>query len=52
MTGLWQVSGRNDTTYAYRVQLDHHYICNWSICMDIWILARTIPVVLHGAGAY
>lgn len=52
MTGLWQVSGRNDTTYAYRVQLDHHYICNWSICMDIWILARTIPVVLHGSGAY
>lgn len=52
LTGLWQISGRNNTTYAERVAFDHYYINNWSIWMDIWILARTIPVVLTGYGAY
>ena len=52
MTGLWQVSGRNDTSYSYRVSIDTYYICNWSIWMDMWILARTPFVVLKGAGAY
>ena len=52
ITGLWQISGRNNTTYAERVDFDHYYINNWSIWMDIWILARTIPVVLTGYGAY
>ncbi|MDR2726921.1 MAG: undecaprenyl-phosphate galactose phosphotransferase WbaP [Deltaproteobacteria bacterium] len=52
MTGLWQVSGRNDTTYAYRVGIDSYYICNWSIWMDIWVLARTPVVMLRGTGAY
>lgn len=52
ITGLWQISGRNNTTYAERVALDHYYINNWSVWMDIWILARTVPVVLTGYGAY
>ncbi len=52
MTGLWQVSGRNDTSYAYRVSIDNYYICNWSVWMDLWVLARTPLVVVHGAGAY
>ena len=52
ITGLWQVSGRNNTTYAERIRLDHYYVTNWSVWMDIWILARTIPVVLLGRGAY
>lgn len=52
LTGLWQISGRNNTTYAERVAFDHYYINNWSVWMDIWILARTIPVVLTGHGAY
>ena len=52
LTGLWQISGRNNTTYAERVAFDHYYITNWSIWMDIWILGRTIPVVLTGYGAY
>lgn len=52
ITGLWQVSGRNNTTYAERIRLDHYYVTNWSVWMDIWILARTIPVVLLGKGAY
>ncbi len=52
LTGLWQVSGRNDTTYAERVELDTYYVRNWSPWIDIYLLARTIHVVLKGAGAY
>ncbi len=46
ITGLWQVSGRNDTSYEERVRLDEYYVRNWSIWLDIYILARTIVVVL------
>ncbi|MDO5484496.1 MAG: undecaprenyl-phosphate galactose phosphotransferase WbaP [Desulfovibrionaceae bacterium] len=52
ITGLWQVSGRNDTSYAERVDYDNYYISNWSVWMDIWILGKTVPVVLTGYGAY
>ena len=52
MTGLWQVSGRSDTSYAERVELDVYYVRNWSIWLDIYILARTVWVVLKGRGAY
>ena len=52
MTGLWQVSGRNDTSYEERVRLDHYYISSWSVWFDIWILAKTLPAVLRGRGAY
>ena len=52
ITGLWQVSGRNDTTYEERVSLDNYYIANWSIWLDIYILFRTIPEVLLRKGAY
>ncbi|GHU95724.1 undecaprenyl-phosphate galactose phosphotransferase WbaP [Deltaproteobacteria bacterium] len=52
ITGLWQISGRNDTTYAERVAFDHYYICNWSVWMDLWILGKTVPVALSGYGAY
>jgi Undecaprenyl-phosphate galactose phosphotransferase WbaP len=52
ITGLWQVSGRNDTTYDERVNLDASYVRNWSVWLDLWILIRTIRVVLLGKGAY
>lgn len=52
ITGLWQVSGRNDTTYAERVRLDEYYVRNWSLWLDIYILMRTVWVVLRGKGAY
>lgn len=52
MTGLWQVSGRNDTDYARRVFLDAWYVRNWSLRSDISILFKTIGVVLHRDGAY
>ena len=52
LTGLWQVSGRNNLPYADRVWLDRHYVCNWSVWFDVLILFRTIPEVLHCSGAY
>lgn len=52
LTGLWQVSGRSNTTYDERVALDMQYITKWSVWLDIKILLRTIPAVLKGDGAY
>lgn len=52
ITGLWQVSGRNNTTYEERVELDTYYVHNWSIWLDFYILACTVKVVLLGEGAY
>jgi UDP-galactose-lipid carrier transferase len=52
MTGLWQVSGRNDTDYARRVFLDAWYVKNWSLWYDIAILFKTVGVVLRRDGAY
>jgi len=52
ITGLWQVSGRNDLEYDKRVQLDLFYIKNWSLWIDIMIILKTIRVVLSGRGAY
>jgi undecaprenyl-phosphate galactose phosphotransferase len=51
VTGLWQVSGRSDTTYARRIQLDVAYVKNWSLWRDISILFWTIPAVLLRRGA-
>jgi lipopolysaccharide/colanic/teichoic acid biosynthesis glycosyltransferase len=52
ITGLWQVSGRNRTTYAERIAYDSYYVRNWSVWMDVYLLAKTITVVLTGYGAY
>lgn len=52
LTGLWQVSGRSNTTYDERVALDMDYIDKWSVLLDIQILLKTIPAVLKGDGAY
>jgi undecaprenyl-phosphate galactose phosphotransferase len=52
ITGLWQVSGRNTTSYSHRVQLDTWYVKNWTIWHDVAILAKTIPAVLQRRGAY
>lgn len=52
MTGLWQVSGRNDTGYEERVALDAWYVQNWSLWYDVAILFKTIDVVLNRRGAY
>lgn len=51
MTGLWQVSGRNDTTYEERVELDRHYVEKRSIRLRLFILLGTVSVVFAGSGA-
>jgi undecaprenyl-phosphate galactose phosphotransferase len=52
MTGLWQVSGRNNVDYDTRVYLDTWYVKNWSLWYDIAILFKTIKVVFKREGAY
>jgi undecaprenyl-phosphate galactose phosphotransferase len=52
MTGLWQVSGRNDVDYDTRVYFDSWYVKNWTLWNDIAILFKTVRVVLHRDGAY
>lgn len=52
MTGLWQVSGRSNLDFVDRVALDEYYVRNWSIWLDIYILAKTALEVLKRTGAY
>jgi exopolysaccharide production protein ExoY len=52
MTGLWQVSGRQDVDYDHRIKLDVAYVDNWSLWLDLVILVKTIPAVLSMRGAY
>lgn len=52
MTGVCQVSGRNDLSYREMVKLDLYYVDNWSIWLDISILIMTVPAVLFRKGAY
>jgi len=51
MTGLWQVSGRSETTYDDRVRLDVRYVREWSLRQDIAILLKTVLVVIQRRGA-
>jgi exopolysaccharide biosynthesis polyprenyl glycosylphosphotransferase len=52
MTGLGQITGRSDRSFEDMVRLDVFYIENWSLAYDLYILAKTIPAVMHGRGAY
>lgn len=52
ITGFWQVSGRSDTGYQERVNLDAYYVHNWSVWLDLVILARTVRSVVLSRGAY
>ena len=52
MTGLWQISGRSGLTFDDLVRLDFTYLENWSIWLDITVIARTIPAVITRRGAY
>ncbi|MDR2826211.1 MAG: undecaprenyl-phosphate galactose phosphotransferase WbaP [Deltaproteobacteria bacterium] len=52
ITGLWQVSGRNDVSYDTRIEMDELYVANWSVWLDIYLLIRTVPEVIKGSGAY
>lgn len=52
LTGIWQVSGRNEIPFCERVRLEEEYVRTWSIWLDICILVRTIRAVISGHGAY
>ncbi|MEA3178318.1 MAG: hypothetical protein QOI59_1841 [Gammaproteobacteria bacterium] len=52
ITGLWQVTGRNNTDYRRRVVLDTYYVRNQNLVLDLYILCKTTGVVLGGKGAY
>ena len=52
ITGMWQVSGRSDTTYPERVAMDTWYVRNWSIWIDLMYLFKTVKAVVTGKGAY
>ena len=52
MTGLWQVSGRSDLSWDESVRLDLYYVENWSLALDLAIIARTVWAVLRSRGAY
>ena len=52
MTGLWQVSGRSDLAYAEAINLDVHYVENWSMTADLVILWKTMSAVVGSDGAY
>lgn len=51
ITGLWQVSGRNNNDYNYRITMDSWYVKNWNLWLDIMILLKTFSVVLRRDGA-
>jgi undecaprenyl-phosphate galactose phosphotransferase len=51
ITGLWQVSGRSDTSYDYRIALDAWYVRNWNLWQDVVILFKTVRAVFRAAGA-
>ncbi|MEO6066044.1 MAG: sugar transferase [Lysobacterales bacterium] len=51
LTGFWQVQHRNDSDFRIREIADSFYVANWSVWLDIWIILRTVRVVLTGAGA-
>ena len=52
LTGLWQISGRSDTSYAERVRFDAHYAQSWSVWRDVSIVLRTVPILLSRRGSY
>ncbi len=52
LTGLWQVTSRNNSDLTVREVADSFYASNWSVWLDTWILLRTVRVVLAGSGAY
>ena len=52
LTGYWQINGRSSTEYADRVRLDTAYLTNWSLGLDLMILAKTVRVLATGKGSF
>lgn len=52
LTGIWQVSGRNDTSYEIRIYLDEKYVDSYNFLLDLALILKTIPKMLFSKGAY
>ena len=52
LTGFWQVEHRSDSDLRMREVADSFYVANWSVWLDLWIILRTVRVVITGAGAF
>jgi len=52
LTGIWQVSGRSDTSYSRRIQLDEEYVDTHSLLLDLKLILKTIPSMISSKGAY
>jgi exopolysaccharide production protein ExoY len=52
LTGLWQISGRSDTTYETRIRFDSDYVRSWSMVRDVAIIVKTVPAVIWAKGTY
>ncbi len=50
ITGPWQVAGRSSISFKERVQMDDYYVRNWSVWLDLIILARTVKILIFGQG--
>jgi lipopolysaccharide/colanic/teichoic acid biosynthesis glycosyltransferase len=51
ITGMWQISGRNHTSFATRTAFDVRYVMNWSVWVDVYIMVRTVWVLFRRDGA-
>jgi lipopolysaccharide/colanic/teichoic acid biosynthesis glycosyltransferase len=52
LTGLWQVNGRHELVFEDYMRYDLFYVENWSVVMDLYILAKTIPALIAARGSY
>lgn len=52
LTGLWQISGRSNSTYQKRVAFDRYYVTHWGMLTDVALIVKTVPVAVTGAGSY
>jgi lipopolysaccharide/colanic/teichoic acid biosynthesis glycosyltransferase len=52
LTGLWQINGRHELSFDEYAQYDLHYVNNWSLALDLWVLVATLPALLRRRGAY
>ena len=52
LTGIWQVSGRKDTTWEERMAFDLRYVQEWSLALDLILIARTFRALTSGEGSY
>ena len=52
LTGIWQVSGRKDTSWEERMALDIKYVQDWSLALDLILIAKTIRAIISGEGSY